>query len=313
MSRTSLFSSEADMIILYGIAVYGWGNWSEIRQLLNTYAPLQFDYSIRLKSDLDLQKRAEVLMKAVKKEREELQMKEKMEQKSLMKEKQEIMESIKRLERDEQQLKDQIQLKQNEIERLTNQSKPMEVEEDEEECTALTLASFHLSDEDLLKIIPLCEIFRGGVIANQAELEKYCKQRVNMPKRQIDHLLVLLVEKEKGIRSKYNLSKRYNNTTENCIDFSCEIPISEKVREACLEASKETEKKGGLKVTDIKGILNQQDRELFDQVMTLFKGKQSIAGKELFSTEVLKQLGISKVELNSIVAKFLVRADIVRV
>ena len=85
------------------------------------------------------------------------------------------------------------------------------------------------------------------------------------------------------------------------------------MREACIDASKETERKGGLKVTDIKGILNQQDREIFDQVMTLFKGKQSIAGKELFSTEVLKQLGISKVELNSIVAKFLVRTDIVRV
>ena len=85
------------------------------------------------------------------------------------------------------------------------------------------------------------------------------------------------------------------------------------MREACIDASKETERKGGLKVTDIKGILNQQDREIFDQVMTLFKGKQSIAAKELFSPEVLKQLGISKVELNSIVAIFLVRTDIVRV
>lgn len=299
--RSSTFSSEVDLLIVLGVACYGWGEWWKIRGLLNKYAPFQFDTSVRLRSDLEISRRAEALMKSIKKEREETSTRQNSEKESLLQE-------LQALETSQQQINSEMEGIQTQIQAL---QKVVDETREEQFNHRLRLSDFNFSEETILQIVPICEMFRGGVIANFAELEKYVRQKLILPRKTLQNLLTMFVEK-RGTRSKFMLKEMYINKDLQCVDFSCDMEMSPAVKQCCLDQAALTNANDGPHVLDVKSIIGQMEKEQEAKVAKLLQlvEEESIAAGQLTAKEVLEMVGVTEEEMKKLIAKELVVVDV---
>lgn len=292
--RSTAFSSEVDLLILMGVACYGWGEWPKIRGLLNQYVPFQFDTSVRLRGDVELCRRAEAVMKSVKKEREEMSTRQNNEKES-------ILQELQTLEANQQQIQSEMEEIQIQIQNL---QKYVDETREEQFNHRLRLSDFNLSEEMILQLVPICEMFRGGVIANLAELEKYVRQKLILPRKTLQNLIAMFVEK-RGTRSKFMLKEMYINKDLQCVDFSCDMEMSPAVRQCCLEQAALTKAADGPHVLDVKSIIMQMEKEReakTDKLVQLVEGK-SIAVGQLMEKEVLEMVGVTEEEMKKLIGK----------
>lgn len=298
--RSTQYSSENDMMILFGIALYGWGEWTKIRQLINTFKPFQFDYNVRLKGDGDICKRAEVIMKAVKKERDEIDgMKQ-----HLMKERENLMKEVNELESSKSQVIQKLANQKVQIEELQKQVDLCH----EQQFNHATLSDLQLTEDTIIKLVPICEMLRGGVYSTGSELERFIKQKLQIPVKTIHCLIGLLTEREKSVRMRYYLKSQFINPVLNCVDFSCEMVMTERMKQVCLECASITNKDGGLRITDLRLLLEQMEErrnEKMEKLISFMEEKKVIPASELFSETVLKQFDVTKNEMLSMASKCL--------
>lgn len=302
--RSTQYSSENDMIILYGIALYGWGEWARIRELINTYKPFQFDYNVRLKGDSDLCKRAEVIMRAVKKERDEVNGM----RRQLMNEKETLMKELKGLETSQSQVIQKLVNSKTQIEELQKQVDFSH----EQQFSHATLGDLQLTEDTMIKLVPVCEMLRGGVYSSGSELERFIRQRVQLPVKTIHALIGLLTDREKSVRMKYYLKSQFINPLLNCVDFSSEMVMTERMKQACLECAIITNKDGGLRITDLRLLLEELEEkknEKMEKLISFMKEKGVITASELYSETVLKQIDVTKNEMISMASKCLTVSD----
>lgn len=305
-TRSTVFPPEADIFIVMGIAAYGWGQWSRIRQLLNSYIPFQYDYLIRLKSDSEIARRAEVLMKALKKEREEVAARQETLKRQWNQEKEALQLELIQITKNKEQMRQQIHSNQLQIQELQKQ---VAFIHEQQFNHRLRLSDFNLDQDIILKLIPICEILRGGVLANQSELERFIRGLVPLSYRVIEKLVMMFAEKERGSRNKFVLRNLYWNKERNCVDFSCDLTMTEMMQSTCLECAKKTEENGGLHVTDIKALLQQEEagkQKKVEKLLSVMKERKFISINEIYSEEFLNQVGMTKSEMISLAPKYLV-------
>ena len=66
--KSKYFSRESDILLICIIDQMGYGNWREIKQAIRRDARARFDHLFLSRSEIDLQRRADILIKALEKE-----------------------------------------------------------------------------------------------------------------------------------------------------------------------------------------------------------------------------------------------------
>ena len=66
--KSKYFSRESDIVLLCLTHEHGYGNWTKIKQAIRRDTRCRFDHLFMSRSELDLQRRLDILVKALEKE-----------------------------------------------------------------------------------------------------------------------------------------------------------------------------------------------------------------------------------------------------
>jgi hypothetical protein len=70
IQKSKYFSKEADIVLLCLTNEHGYGNWIKIKHAIRRDGRVRFDHLLMSRSDVELQRRVDILVKTIEKENE---------------------------------------------------------------------------------------------------------------------------------------------------------------------------------------------------------------------------------------------------
>lgn len=288
--------------------MFGWDQWTRVRRAIWLNDSLQLDYYLRTRTDTELNRRAETLMKMIKKERREWKEKQLMVKRNHKEEKRDLEQRLKSMEEEEERVRESIRTKQKEIEMLREKMKKEKEERMKEESQLEGLRAMRIPNSLLLELLPLLEELYQGMIGNQRELETYFHTKVPLlSKRSCKDLLSLVTEKREGMKGLAFLRLSLVNSETKAIDLSGELDVDDEIRERCLELAAKRVKSENL--VDVKSIVREWQRETKERkerLLEIVNEKGEVPYTEMFSEDTIRRVGGTKEELMDLVGKMLV-------
>ena len=268
---------------------------------------LQLDYYLRTRTDAELNRRAETLMKTIRKERIEWKEKQMILERNQEKEKTELEQRLKSMEEEEQRVREGIREKQKEVELLRERVNKEKKERMKEESQLEGLRAMQIPKSLLLELLPLLEELYQGMNGNQRELEIYLHSKVPLLSiRSCKDLLSLVTEKRDGMRGVTFLRSSLVNPVTKVIDLSCELDVDDEIKEKCLElAKKRMNTESPVDVKSIVGEWEREAKERKERLLEIMTEKGGITCDEVFSEDTIRRVGGTKEELKSLVGKML--------
>ena len=287
--------------------LFGWDQWNRVRRAIWMNDSLQFDYFLRTRTDSELNRRVETLMKTIKKERMEWKEKQRILQDHQEKEKRDLEERLKLIEEEEKRLSEGIKEKQKEVEVLRERVNERRKEWMEGESKLEGLRAMQIPKSMLLELLPLLEELYRGMIGNQHEVEVYLHTKVpSLPIRSCKDLLSLVTEKREGMRGVVFLRSSLVNPVTKVIDLSSELDVDDEIKEKCLELSRKRESSEcSVDVKRIVGEWERETRERKERLLEMMNEKGDMDREELFSEDTIRRVGGTKEEFLSLVGKVL--------
>ena len=71
IQKSKYFSKEADIVLLCLTHEHGYGNWNEIKHAIRRDSRVKFDHLLMSRSEVELQRRVDILVKTIEKEIEQ--------------------------------------------------------------------------------------------------------------------------------------------------------------------------------------------------------------------------------------------------
>ena len=71
IQKSKYFSKEADIVLLCLTNEHGYGNWIKIKHAIRRDGRVRFDHLLMSRSDVELQRRVDILVKTIEKENEQ--------------------------------------------------------------------------------------------------------------------------------------------------------------------------------------------------------------------------------------------------
>ena len=71
IQKSKYFSKEADIVLLCLTHEHGYGNWNEIKHAIRRDSRVRFDHLLMSRSEVELQRRVDILVKTIEKEIEQ--------------------------------------------------------------------------------------------------------------------------------------------------------------------------------------------------------------------------------------------------
>ena len=309
----SAFSEEADafLVLFVGVwsgverqvALHGWNAWEKVRSLALKSPVLCYDYYLQTRTEEELSKRAEKLLRAVKKEQTET-MQRRREQ--LEKEETSWKEQLAKVERQEESVKrrvDELTAKVEEMKRKVAEEKEASAKVESEQPT---LRSLNLEKSTLMGLLPLFEELIPGMTGSRRELEVYFRQRY--PKsllRGLNEILRVVTEKAPNSHGVLRLREALVDKT-GVIDLSKEMDVDEEIRAECERLARE--RKETSSVVDVKAIVGEWERvekEKRERLFAMVEETEGMTLEKLYEEESLRRMGITREEMMRLASKVL--------
>lgn len=306
------FSEEADAFLVLFVRVWsgierqvalnGWNAWEKVRSLALKSPVLCYDYYLQTRTEEELSKRAEKLLRAVKKEQMETALRRK---EQLEKEETSWREQLGKVEKQEESVKRRIEELTMKVEEM---KKKVEEEKEKETSEQPTLRGLNLDKSTLMGLLPLFEELLPGMIGSRRELEVYFRQRYPKPLlRGLNEILRVVTEKDPRRHGVLRLRESLVDKTTEVMDLSKEMDVDEEIRAECERLARE--RKEPLSVVDVKAIVSEWERvekERREKLFAMVEGTEGMTLEKLYEEESLKKLGITRDEMMRLASKVLI-------
>ena len=295
------------------MAEFGWDQWDRVREAIGAAPHLQDDLYLRSRTEEELMRRCEFLLKVLRKDHYDHQMKKDLVKGNLEEEQKTLLNELNSLLSQEETMRAEIAVNKKEVARLretikqaqATRKQPAKESETQQSKEVTRLRDLHLSEEQLLALVPFLDEMRRGVRATFGDMRSYLQREISViPRVVLNKVVSFVAVKSKG-RGLLTLRDDLVDKAKKCVDLSKEVAVSKRVTEKCEEVSK---REG--EIIDVKKR-NQEEEERVDKiwakVLGMFIKERSIANDVLFSEEMRKRLGCSERDLKSLSRKHLSR------
>lgn len=310
----SAFSEEADafLVLFVGdwsgverqVALHGWNAWEKVRSLALKSPVLCYDYYLQTRTEEELSRRAEKLLRAVKKEQTETMLRRR---EQLEKEEASWKEQLAKVERQEESVKRRISeltAKVEEMKRKVEEEKETGVKVESEQPT---LRSLNLDKKTVMGLLPLFEELIPGMVGSRRELEVYFRQRYPKPLlRGLNEILRVVTEKAPNSHGVLRLREALVDKATCVIDLSKEMDVDEEIRAECERLV--WERKVTPSVVDVKAIVGEWERvekEKRERLFAMVEETKDMTLEKLYEEESLRKMGITREEMIRLASKAL--------
>lgn len=307
---------------------------------------LMYDMYLRTRSEEELMRRCETLMKALKKERGEQSAKREAVKKELEKERATLLKELGNVLTESERLGKALEEARGEVAALqaslreakTEQQKTAKLAERQAERQAkrverqavleqkqaeklaqleqkqkqkaeakeMTLRGLQLPEEAVLKLVPLLEQLRRSVRGRLGDVHTYALRLLPDLPRAVVRDAVTLVTLKNTAKGTVGLRSELVDREKGCVDLSKEMEVSARVREECEKASKEP----AGEMMDLRETNRKEEERLngaWQKVMQRIIESGSITHSVLFSQATKEELKCDDRDLRALAKKHLQR------
>lgn len=275
---------------------------------------LAYDTYLRTRSDEELMKRCEMLMKGMKKEQADQSVKKDAVRRELEKEQAALLAELDGVQERAESLQKELDVERSEMAALkkslhgkkARQGKQSRKQELHTEVKEMTLRGLQLSEDVVLQLVPLLELLRRSVKGRLSDVHAYALRMLAGLQRTVVRNVVALVAQKNTAKGTVGLREELVDKEKMCVDLSKEMEVSSRVREECERASKEPE----WETVDVRELNRKEEermKDMWDKVLQKMNDKGSIADSVLFSQITKEELQCDDNDLRMLAKKYLRR------
>lgn len=287
------------------MALNGWNAWKKARAMILKSPVLCYDYFLQTRTEEELSKRAEKLLRAVKKEQTETATRR---SEQLAKEKANWKEGLAIVEKQEAAVKRRIEeltKKVEEMKKTVDAEKEKEKEKKTNEQQALR--GLNLDRSTLIGLLPLLEELVPGMTGSRRELEVYFRQRYPKPLlRGLSEILRVVTEKDPERHGVLRLRESLVDKATGVMDLSKEVDVDEEMRAECERLARERKQTTPVDVKAIVGEWERKEKEKREKLFALVEGTEGMTLEKLYEEENLRKVGVTRDEMVRLASKMLI-------
>lgn len=251
-------------------------------------------------------KRAEVVLKSMKRDIQETTSKQQKLQQQLKQEKELLETELRSIEEEETKLIEEERRIDREIISLQNRiSKRAEAKKRLEQPRSLqkpTLQNLEITTDQLLLLVPFLDALIAGVRGSQFEIERFLHQRIpSFSHRFLKEFITVVTRKTE--RSMFNLVDELWDKEKDCVRLDDTLPVTDEIQKKCEELG-EYARVNGRQVLDVKQWFQDQENymaNIRNQLVRYVIVHYPVQTEQITSKEALAEMHLSVGEVWSYV------------